>query len=325
MVTKSLGFTLLLAAAVSAVAQNAPPPSSANGRSDDIQITPNRGQSGQQLWTDRYECYNWAKAESGFDPVRRGNSSSDSASGRDPYRRALSACLEGRGYSVHFATPQPSLPPPAARPSSPPASQMAYHPAYRGPELKYHPFQFQIDGGYTITGATTDRLLDDGANLGLGFTWFPTSALPLGLRINGSYSWFDARRGLLDQGDFNRGHENIYGGDADIQLDLAHSSSRFKLYLFGGAGWYREQIRLRQVSLQRGTVCGFYSCGPGFGPVLTAQDNSTSPWRTAWNAGLGFETAVADNASFFVEARYLRIAPMSSKTQFVPITFGFRF
>ena len=323
MVTKFLRFTLLLAAAVSAAGQNAPAPSSGGGRSDDIQITPNRGQSGQQLWTDRYECYNWAKSQSGFDPLRRSNSPSDSASGRDPYRRALAACLEGRGYSVHFSAPQPSLPPPPARP---PASQiLAYHPAYRAPELQYHPFAFQIEGGYTITSGTTDRLLDDGGNVGLGLTWFPTSALPLGLRVDGSYSWFGARQGLLDQGNFNRGHENIYGGDADLQLDLAHRSSRFKLYLFGGAGWYREQLRLRQVSLERGTVCGFYGCEQGFGPVITAEQFSTSSWRSAWNAGIGFETAVADRASFFIEARYLRIGPTSDKTQLVPIRFGFRF
>jgi hypothetical protein len=37
------------------------------------------------------------------------------------------------------------------------------------------------------------------------------------------------------------------------------------------------------------------------------------------------EVAIADRASFFVEARYLRILPNSNQTKFIPIRFGFRF
>jgi hypothetical protein len=44
-----------------------------------------------------------------------------------------------------------------------------------------------------------------------------------------------------------------------------------------------------------------------------------------WNAGVGLETAIANRASLFVEARYLRILPNSNQTKFVPITFGLRF
>jgi opacity protein-like surface antigen len=112
---------------------------------------------------------------------------------------------------------------------------------------------------------------------------------------------------------------------SDVQFDLAHASSRYKFYLFGGAGWYREQTRLKQVSFQSGTFCGYFSCGPGFGPVVTAEQRTTSPWRTSWNAGLGWETALADHASFFIEARYLRIGPTASRMQLVPVRFGFRF
>jgi hypothetical protein len=37
------------------------------------------------------------------------------------------------------------------------------------------------------------------------------------------------------------------------------------------------------------------------------------------------EIAIADRASFFMEARYLRILPNKDQTKFVPITLGFRF
>jgi hypothetical protein len=173
----------------------------------------------------------------------------------------------------------------------------------------------------------TDRYLDDGANVGLGFTWFPTSVLPLGLRVDGSWSRFRARQALLDLygGGFTSGHDEIYGGDADLQLDLAQQSAFFKMYLFGGAGWYREQTHLRQVSWYSGEICGWYFCEPGYVPVLTAAQRTTGPWHSSWNAGLGLEVPTGGGASFFVEARYLKISALSEKLQFVPIRMGLRF
>jgi opacity protein-like surface antigen len=184
-----------------------------------------------------------------------------------------------------------------------------------------------IDGGYTIATGNTKQELDNGSNVGLGFAWFPTSALPLGVRVDGSYSSFRARDALLDMNgsDYSYGHEHIYGGDADLQLDLAHRSSRSKLYLFGGFGWYREQTELRQVSWVNGVVCGWYFCAPGYVPAVTARDSTTSPWRKSWNAGIGWEVAVAERTSFFIEARYQRILPNDSGMQFVPIKVGLRF
>jgi opacity protein-like surface antigen len=328
MVSKFVGITCL-AITLPCLAQNPQSPSSSDSltvRSDDLLITPKNGQSRDQLWRDRYDCYSWAKSQSGFDPANLGTNSSPrgGASSRVDYNRALSACLEGKGYSVRNAAPPVAAPPPPIRPVP-----QAYveHYAPPPPQIKYHPFSFQIDGGYTFTAGNTKQFIDEAGNVGLGLTWYPSSALPIGLRVDGSYSRFDARDGLLNQSGvgYSFGHEDIYGGDADVQLDLAHGSSRYKFYLFGGAGWYREQTRLKQVSYQSGVFCGFYSCDRGFGPVVTAEERSTSPWRTAWNAGVGFETALADHASFFIEGRYLRIGPTDQKLQLIPVRFGFRF
>ncbi len=61
--------------------------------SQHIFVYPQRGQSAEQVDMDRFECHLWAVEQSGFDPSRdAGNSSS--------YRRASSACLAGRGYTV---------------------------------------------------------------------------------------------------------------------------------------------------------------------------------------------------------------------------------
>jgi opacity protein-like surface antigen len=307
--------------------QSGPAMSAAAG----LLIYPKNGQSQEQQSTDRYACHSWAQGQTGFDPTEPNSAASPSemASRRSDYRRAMSACLEARGYSVRYASPLAAPVPPPATPVPPPATPLRVeHYAAPGPALKYRPFEVHLDGGYTVPTGATKQNFDGGGNAGLGFTWFPTSALPLGLRVDGSYSWLRVTNNFLNHnsGNFTEGDLNIYGGDADLQLDLAHRSSRAKLYLFGGLGWYRQQTDLRQVSIVKGTVCGFYFCGPGYFPAVTAEQSSTSDWQKSWNAGLGLEVALAPRAAFFIEARYQHFLPNNSNSlQFVPIRAGLRF
>ncbi|MSP93576.1 MAG: hypothetical protein EXR79_17585 [Myxococcales bacterium] len=57
---------------------------------------PKRSQSEAQSDRDRYDCHVWAAGQSGFDP----SVPEDRCDLVPGYRRALAACLEGRGYSV---------------------------------------------------------------------------------------------------------------------------------------------------------------------------------------------------------------------------------
>ncbi|WP_434456657.1 hypothetical protein JQR85_14470 [Stutzerimonas urumqiensis] len=59
---------------------------------------PAQGQSAEQQGRDRYECHGWAVGQSGFDPAVA--TRPVGAEVTDRYRRALGACLTGRGYSV---------------------------------------------------------------------------------------------------------------------------------------------------------------------------------------------------------------------------------
>lgn len=64
--------------------------------STEVFVYPSEGQTDDQRDRDRYECYVWAVEQTGFDP-----SESYAANGSaSDYRRAISACLEGRGYTV---------------------------------------------------------------------------------------------------------------------------------------------------------------------------------------------------------------------------------
>jgi hypothetical protein len=70
-------------------------PGGASGGSSDVYAYPKNGQSDEQQATDRYECHKWAVAQSGFDPTHASNASGNAGD----YRRAMGACLDGRGYS----------------------------------------------------------------------------------------------------------------------------------------------------------------------------------------------------------------------------------
>ncbi len=68
------------------------------GSGDQWFVYPSKGQNQQQVANDRYECNRWATSESGYDPDLRTHRNPEM--GPVAYGRALSACLEGRGYTV---------------------------------------------------------------------------------------------------------------------------------------------------------------------------------------------------------------------------------
>lgn len=78
------------------------PGSAAQVPAEDFFVYPKNGQSPEQQSADRFECYNWSKQQTGFDPTQSGGGvAPDQATGkREAYRRAMTACLEGRGYSI---------------------------------------------------------------------------------------------------------------------------------------------------------------------------------------------------------------------------------
>jgi opacity protein-like surface antigen len=196
--------------------------------------------------------------------------------------------------------------------------------------FEYHPFRFQIEGGGTITQRTSENYLKNGWNVGAGLTWYPTSHLPVGVRVSGIYNEFSGRGALLDQATATYGTsvtsatEKIWGGDTDLVIDLPFSHY-VHAYLLAGGGWYKEQITYRQTNYSPGFVCSWYGCGPGYFGTTNTVARTNSDWHFARNAGFGLDFAMGPRASFFVEARYMRIDPNNAKSDFLPIQAGFRF
>jgi hypothetical protein len=80
------------------------PPDSAQAAPNDLIVYPKNGQSKDQQAADQFECHSWAKSQTGFDPTEPGGGvqpGGDVDRIRSNYDRAMSACLQGRGYQVN--------------------------------------------------------------------------------------------------------------------------------------------------------------------------------------------------------------------------------
>jgi len=77
-----------------------PAPATATG--DDFFMYPRNNQSAEDQARDRFECHQWAVTQTGFDPSEPGGGVPPAQNNpkRSDYRRAITACLEGRQYSV---------------------------------------------------------------------------------------------------------------------------------------------------------------------------------------------------------------------------------
>jgi hypothetical protein len=66
---------------------------------DGLYIYPGHGQNEQQQGTDRNECHSWAVGQTGYDPMVASSGYQVGDRVLD-FQRAISACLEARGYTV---------------------------------------------------------------------------------------------------------------------------------------------------------------------------------------------------------------------------------
>ena len=87
--------------AAGATAPPAEQPGDGGGRGAmSLYVYPKNGQTEQQTDSDRYQCHQWAVGQTGYDPTNTGNDTQASTATPENYKRAMTACLQARGYSV---------------------------------------------------------------------------------------------------------------------------------------------------------------------------------------------------------------------------------
>ena len=92
------GYTVVAPPPSNVVVEQQPPGNVAQAPQEQVFSYPRQGQSEQQQATDRYECHRWAVSQTGYDPTLSPGGAP--AQKQVEYQRAMSACLDGRGYTV---------------------------------------------------------------------------------------------------------------------------------------------------------------------------------------------------------------------------------
>ncbi|HEY2676780.1 MAG TPA: DUF6515 family protein [Steroidobacteraceae bacterium] len=82
-------------------APSSPPDDAQQDPQQDLIVYPKNGQAKEQQSADQYDCNNWAKGQTGFDPTQPDGTAGNSAANRNNYDRATAACLTARGYQVN--------------------------------------------------------------------------------------------------------------------------------------------------------------------------------------------------------------------------------
>jgi hypothetical protein len=79
-----------------------PAPSVSPSTAERIFIYPRKGQSKELQAKDRYECHRWGVSQTGYDPTQptSGMPGAQLNQMRADYKRAMSACLDSRGYTM---------------------------------------------------------------------------------------------------------------------------------------------------------------------------------------------------------------------------------
>jgi opacity protein-like surface antigen len=197
-------------------------------------------------------------------------------------------------------------------------AQVYQYPAY--PPAR--PVQWYLDGGASITQGETADDFDNGWTIGTGVLVRPDPTQPFALRFDLNYARSEATGQFIAANEaatdtpIDHGSMQTVSGFVGPMVE-APLNPWMRLYATGGVGLGYRRIELTQ----NGFFCDPFFCGGGFGHALVASSDST---HFAWNAGGGIDFALPGGMSWFLEARYERIATQGP-TELVPIRVGIRF
>jgi hypothetical protein len=184
------------------------------------------------------------------------------------------------------------------------------------------PFSFSVGAGFTQPVGNTGRNLDQGWNVGVGggFNFGPY----VGAMIDLGFNDFGVNSGTLYNYGLSSGNLRVFSATLDPIVHLT-PHGRFDLYVTGGGGIYHEfqNFSAGLVSNGTGNVAGNpgYPYNTFFGPFPSASSSINKPGVDV-GAGVAFGTKW--HGKIFAEARYNRIFIGNFHTDYVPVSFGFR-
>ncbi len=182
-------------------------------------------------------------------------------------------------------------------------------------------FSFDIGAGFDNPVGNTGRQLDEGWNIngGVGFNF----SHYVGVMVDAGYDEFGVNSTTLNSIGVPGGNIHVFRATLDPIVHLT-PKSHFDLYLTSGGGLFRRTQEFTQPALAYGSgynpFFGFYPYAIPVNQVLA----SYSVNKPGIDVGAGIAFGSKWHGKFFAEARYDRIFMRNSHTDYVPVSFGFR-
>jgi Outer membrane protein beta-barrel domain len=182
-------------------------------------------------------------------------------------------------------------------------------------------FAFNVGAGFTTPLGNTGRNLDDGWNVraGAGYNFSPY----FGALIDLSYNNMGINSATLDNLGYGGGKLTVFSATFDPIVHL-NPHGHVDVYVTGGGGIYHQYQDFTNPAVIVGNgynpFFGFYPYALA-GNVVVASYTVNKP---GIDAGIGIEMGSKWHGKFFAEARYNRIFTGAYHTDYLPVTFGFR-
>jgi Outer membrane protein beta-barrel domain len=182
-------------------------------------------------------------------------------------------------------------------------------------------FGFNIGAGFTTPVGNTGRHLDGGWNLraGAGYNFSPY----VGAMIDVGYDSFGINSATLNNLGFPDGGLHVFSATLDPIVHL-NPKGHVDVYLTGGGGLYHRSQEFTQPSI---AVTSGFDPFFGFFPVAVPVNQVLSSYsvnKPGIDAGAGLAVGTKWHGKIFAEAKYNRIFMGNFHTDYVPVTFGFR-
>ncbi len=182
-------------------------------------------------------------------------------------------------------------------------------------------FSFEAGAGFVTPVGTSGQHLETGWDIrgGAGVNLSPY----FGVMLNAGYDSFGINAATLNAVGVPGGDLRVFKATIDPIVHL-NPKGRFDVYATGGGGIYHRTQEFTQPTVGYATgfdpFFGFYPYAYQANQVLASYTVN----KPGIDAGMGLAFGSKWHGKFFAEARYNRIFMRNSHTDYVPVSFGFR-
>lgn len=182
-------------------------------------------------------------------------------------------------------------------------------------------FAFDVGAGFTTPVGATGRYMDMGWNAGGGLGWNFNSSV--GALIDLNYNQMGINSSTLQGIGVPGGDVHVFSATLDPIVHLM-PHSKVDVYVTAGGGIYHRTQEFTQSGVANvggyNPFFGFYSYGVPTTQILASYTVN----KPGIDAGMGIAFGSKWHGKFFAEAKYDRIFMNNYHTDYVPVTFGFR-